>query len=358
MNLSLGKFLIILLFLNINLFASYVWSSKIAKQNVLVDEAVAVNFRCDFDDLNELVVIEFLPKDSDIYRVELLREKEQIVDGKRENVYEFVLFFKKEGSFDLDFTALMRTTTKESIENTVIGRDNAEDFDFSDKTITLPRVHVDVKKAPHKIVGEYKLWVDVKKSTIKAYEPLALKFHLQGVGTLKDFKGFHIEQEGVKVFYSNVQKDLKLQADGYHVDFTQAVSIVSAKDFTLKPYSFSYSDLDAQLQQIETKTLAIKVQEDFKRKELLDLDVDDTQEFSFSYLWYLLTFLSGLAIGYLLRGVSFAKSKDNTNTLSKIDDDKKLLSMLAMSTNARDKKLLDAYEKGEIASIKELRDRL
>ena len=83
---NLGRvFLIILIFLNLNLAAStYKWSVQADKTEAMINEAIYLKYICEYSDTAGLYIIEFNPVvDNDEYRVEILSETEKIEDGKK-----------------------------------------------------------------------------------------------------------------------------------------------------------------------------------------------------------------------------------------------------------------------------------
>ncbi|MCK4875087.1 MAG: hypothetical protein KAS26_04485, partial [Sulfurimonas sp.] len=124
---SLGRaFLILLTLLHVEIFAStYEWSVKANKTTAYVNEAIHLTYTCKFSDRGELYTIDFNPKkENENYTLHILSESERIIDNKRINSYEFVVFAKKAKEMNFQFDTTMKKTTKESIESTVIGRDN------------------------------------------------------------------------------------------------------------------------------------------------------------------------------------------------------------------------------------------
>jgi hypothetical protein len=131
---NLGKIVLIsLIFLHLNAFAStYKWSVESNKNVAMINEAVYIKYVCEYSDAAGLYVIEFNPVvDNEQYRIEILSEKERIIEGKKINTYEFIVYFKKAGKIELALDTTMKKTNKDSIQNTVLGRDNAYYEEFS-----------------------------------------------------------------------------------------------------------------------------------------------------------------------------------------------------------------------------------
>ncbi len=165
---NLGRvILIILIFLNLNVFAStYQWSVQADKTEAMTNEAIYLKYICEYSDAAGLYVIEFNPVvDNERYSIELLSESEKIVDGKKTNTFEFIAFVKEAGEIELILDTTMKKTNKDSIQNTVLGRDNAIYEEISVRFIRQKTVVVNVKQSSADLVGEIVL--NVKKDKEK-----------------------------------------------------------------------------------------------------------------------------------------------------------------------------------------------
>jgi len=142
MKKNLGRvFFLLMLFVSAELFATtYEWSAQIQKQKAYVNEPIYVHYTCAFSDRAELYSIEFNPSgEHEKFRVKSLHVNESIVDGKKVSSYEFLLFAKDGGEIEIAFEALMKLTSRESIEEMVIGRDNVKKEDTK-KTVVKQEV--------------------------------------------------------------------------------------------------------------------------------------------------------------------------------------------------------------------------
>jgi len=122
-----------LLFLHLESFASpYEWSGYADKSLAMTNEAIYLKYVCEYNDTAELYLIEFNPvTDNEKYKIVSLSQKERIVDGKKINTFEYLAFIKEAGNIEFLFDTTMKKTNKDSIENTVLGRDNADYEEFS-----------------------------------------------------------------------------------------------------------------------------------------------------------------------------------------------------------------------------------
>lgn len=300
MKQSLGKYVTLFLLLAASLWSkeNYQWHSSVSQTDAYVNEAIFLESTCQFSDDGALYVIEFTPRDNDNYEIKLLKEDEKIVNGRRLNLYEFVIFPKHEGEFELNLEALMRKTTKESIENTVIGRDNVEDTDFTDKSARVLHETIHVKKALNPIIGEFDLKVVLDKTEVTAYEPTHLKITISGKGDLEKIPPFTLDIENTKIFSEAPQRELRLSQHGYEGVMQQEFAIVGTHDFVIPEIRFEYFDLEDEKEKLLLqKPLPVSVAKGVDKAILLDETTPDVWSFPWEYSYYLLTFLIGVLFG-------------------------------------------------------------
>ena len=350
---SLLKYLLVLLLLvNISYAeALYEWSVKTSKSSVSVNEAVELHYTCRFSDEGSLYTIEFKPpKETDAYRLYALSEKERITEGIRTNEYRFIVFAKQSGRIDLSFEALMRRTTKASIENTVIGRDNVEDIEYTDTNLLLPNVVLDVKRAGAALSGRFTLDMKLDKQEAGAYEPLHLTLSVEGEGNFDQFVPFAINIADVQVFAEAPEKSYHLSERGFSGKVEQRFALVAHKDFRLDAFELEYFDLNEQrVKKLRTEITEVTVSKAAEAEELLDNDEEEasSREWDWSYLNYLLTLLTGFILGRWLRRKPLHKKRDETfiGQIRESESVKKLLTVLVLSEDIRFAELIVKLEK-------------
>lgn len=301
---NLGKYILIVLLLVTSLWAKedYTWSSTLSKEQAYVNEAIFLEYVCQFKDDGALYVIEFAPKSTKAYDIKLLKENETINNGQRSNLFQFVLFPKKNGNLELSLEALMRKTTRESIENTVIGRDNVEDTDFSDKRVSLKHKSIVVKAAPVSIVGEFELEVHLDKNEVKGYEPTHLSITIKGEGDLEKIVPFVLDINNTKVFSETPQRELTLTENGYRGSVKQEFALVGASDFTIPKIDFEYFDLQEQkVKVLSHEAISVVVHKGFNKEALLDEEPEVKTLFNMEYIYLFLAFIIGVLVGKFVR---------------------------------------------------------
>lgn len=296
---NLGKILLYLLIVANLESQEYVWSGYVDKKQVYVNEAVHLHYSCKFQNKDELHVIEFNPvgsyKDYDIH---LLSESETIVNGKRVNDFEFVAYLKRSGNVDFEFDVLMKKTNQDSIENTVLGRDNADYEQFSKKWIKQKKLSVEVLPNDKKLTGDFNFKVKKDKPVADAYEPYHFEIIIEGVGNFDKLREFDLNISNAKVFSSKPKKDYDMTKDGFSGVWSQKFAVVSGENFTFPSISYDYFDLkDKKIKKYETQSFEVEVKPLYKKEDLLDKEEPKKSYFKFEYIYYALFFIFGFLAG-------------------------------------------------------------
>ncbi|MGB5964178.1 MAG: hypothetical protein WBF77_06060 [Sulfurimonadaceae bacterium] len=365
MRQNLGRMLgVILLLMASIVYANepYTWSLKSSKNSAYVNEAIAVEYTCDFQDQANLHVIELnIAGENEEYRLLSYGVVDTVKDGKRRNTYRYVLFPKKAGQKEFRFKVLMRKTTKDSIEHSVIGRDNVEDYAFIDQELELPLLSLEVLGHQEKMTGNFYLDVQLDKSEVKAYEPVHLDVKIRGEGDFDQMRDIVLSVDGVNIFSEPGEKRYSLTNEGYKGEWGQKFSLVGKKDFVIEPIEFAYFDIEKKRKAIlRSERFSIKVNEGYKTEELLDDVESDKGEswWSWSYLNYLLTLLTGMLLGrYSLHFKGVKKSPEGfIEEIEACSSVNMLLTKLVMNGDTRFSPLIQKYEalgaKGSLQALK------
>lgn len=331
--------------------APYEWEAAFGKEGAFVNEAVTLNYTCRFSDEGTLYTVDFEPpRETDAYRLYLLGEVEDIVNGKRVNEYRFVLFAKQPGLLELPFAAVMRKTTKESIEETVIGRDNVADFDFTDTAAQLPKVRLVVRENATAMTGSFELKMQLDTHDVRAFEPLPLTLVVEGSGNFDAMMPFELKIPGVRVFSEAPQREYDLGASGFSGRWVQRFALVAQEDFVLPPFLLRYFDpVTGKTMTLESPETAVRVTAAFKKEELLDEEAEEEAppwQWEWSYLYYLLTLLAGMALGRWLRLPQRPEPKERTlrAQIERAENVKVLATVLVLSAQPRFKALIERLE--------------
>ena len=303
MKRNLGRIVLILTLIYANLFASdeYKWSAHIDKKEAYVGEAVHLHYSCEFNSRDELHVIEFNPAGSyENYDLYLLSEVETIKDGKRVNEFEYVAFLKKSGYVEFEFDVLMKKTNQDSIENTVLGRDNAGYEEFTKRLIKQKKLGIDVLPNDTRLVGDLSFKVKKDKPVVDAYEPYHFEITIEGIGNLDRLDSLDLNISDAKVFASKPKKDYKLTKEGYKGSWSQKFAIVASKSFKFPSISYKYFNpftKDSKLYKLES--FDVEVKKLYTKDELLDKKEKQEFVFKVEYIYYLLVFILGFFVGMI-----------------------------------------------------------
>ena len=353
-------FLLLSLCANMLMGSEYKWSASINKTKAMTHEAIYLEYICEFEDRGELYTIDFDPVgENELYDLRLLSEDVSYKDGKRRNRYEFVAFVKKAQKVDFAFDMVMKKTTQDSIENTIIGRDNAQFVDYTSKHMRQKTLSVDVEDAASDLVGSYEIQREFSSLQVKAYEPFHLTLILKGNGNLQDIKALDIQADGVKVFAQEPYRDIALSKEGYIGKYQQKFAFVSEGNFTIPSIEIEYFDLAEQRKKkLVVESLDVEVLGGYKPKELLDAPQEQNKTiYKAEYLYYLLTFLAG----YLVAQIKFKKPKKlqgkDAELLQKIAGAKnvdEILFLLALENNPKFDSLIKQIEAKEVTLLKNI----
>jgi hypothetical protein len=353
---------------------TYGWDVTQSKTKVGQYEAVAVEYRCRFNNEGYEYIIEFNPpKETSAYRLELESAGEKIVDERRINTYRFILFPKRPGELKLELNASMQHTSRESIENTVIGRDNVEKVAYTTQEVSLPAVTLDV--APHDatVAGHLQLSVTADRKRVEAFSPVQVKIVLEGYGNIDRLAPLDVSIAGVKQFEDSEQKKLRLGDNGFEGTITRRIAIVSDHDFTIPSLHLRYYDTQSgRVVELASEVIAVTVS---AKPELPVSDseaassVARSEEASWSWLHLLLALMAGIVIGRFLLPVGVEEDEQNLpipKKLRRCKDAKKFIAYLVMLDAQRYEEMIDEIElklkKGEKVDLsvykKRLRDSL
>ncbi|MDF1882918.1 BatD family protein [Sulfurimonas sp. SAG-AH-194-C21] len=361
MKKSLGRFILLFLFTTLTQASEYEWSVQSNKTEAHVNEAIHLKYTCNYADSAELYVIEFNPTtDNKNYKIVILREDEKIVNGKKINEYEFVLFVKNRGKFVLSLDTLMKQTNKDSIENGMLGRDNANYEEFSLYPYKQKSVEVNILETMSSMVGEFTLSIKKDKTELKAYEPYHLEFLVSGLGDFQVFKDVAYKIEGVKVFSEEAKEEIVLTADGYKGTWRKKFAFVSDKNFSIPSLETEYFDLkENKIKTLRFDGLDIVISPaKFEKKQLLDPS-EEILVWDKSYLYYILLFFAGFLVAkikFIRPKVQDSDEKLFCKRVKEVDSLEKLSFILVTQDAKKYKELIFKIENKELRSLKNLKN--
>ena len=363
MKKNLGRvFFLLMLFVSAELFATtYEWSAQIQKQKAYVNEPIYVHYTCAFSDRAELYSIEFNPSgEYEKFRVKSLHVNESIVDGKKISSYEFLLFAKEGGEIEIAFEALMKLTSRESIEEMVIGRDNVKKEDTKKTVVKQEVFKLFIEETPSALVGDFALDVKKREPLVKAYEPYHLEIKIQGDGNFEALEPLRFEIDGVKIFAEDVVLNQKLTKEAQSGVWSQKFAFVGEKSFSIPKQEIEYFSLKTKkLEKLVIDAVDVKVEGGFAKEELLDVVQKKEFVFDSAYLYYVLTFVAGFLVGKIKRKKS-VQTKPNDTFLQKVKDVKSLdalMVLLVVEDATRYEPLIKEIEQDMVTSLADAKKR-
>lgn len=256
----------------------------------------------------------------------------------------------------------MKETNKDSIENTVLGRDNLDYEEFTLKIIKHKTIEVDVEDSKSDVVGKLELKVDKDTQTIKAYEPYHLKFSLDGTADFSEIPEIFYKIDGVKVFAQDIKLDVDLTKEGYKGTWSQQFAFVGEKDFIIPSFDLEYLDLEAKsLKILHMDSIDVKVQKAmYIKEELLDKE-KKFFEFKREYIYFTLVFI----LGFFLGKIKFSKNVTNLslrdifiNKIEKIQSLDELNFFLVLEDAKKYHKVISKIELGEFSSLSKAKEKV
>ncbi|MBU1216964.1 BatD family protein [bacterium] len=337
--------------------SSYEWRANINKTQAYVNEAVNLEYVCTFSDIAELYVIDFDPvTENEKYTLRLLNKNERIIDGKKVNSYEFVAFVHQAGEMRFNFDVSMKKTNRDSIENTVIGRDNGEYAEYTTTILKQKELVVNVLEDNSSLIGTLEMQVTKDTPKIKAYEPFHMEIKFSGKANFDNLKPFIFEIEGVKVFSQEPNVNVKLTKDGYEGVWSQKFAFVGTKDFVIPELRTEYFDLQSRaIKELAYEKTEVEVAPAFTKEELLDEEAEISlwhQE----YLYYVLTFLAGFLLAKIKLTRTSKSLTDADVFAQKVQNAASLQALcviLALQDAKKYESLITKIETKELTSIKE-----
>ncbi len=345
------------LFLLISLYvfaSSYKWHVDSNTNSAYVNEAIHLSYVCEFNDSAEIYAVVFHPqKSNEKVTIEVLSESSRLEDSKKIFQYELVAFVHQAGEHTFAFEADMKKTTKESIENTIIGRDNGKYAEYETTTVALKSITVEVLETKSDLVGEFSLGTKKSGSETEAYIPYHLEISIDGVGNLNRVEPMAFSIEGVRVFSEEPKKDLLLTPEGYKGRWSQKFAFVADKDFSIEPFSIEYFDLkERKKRELSFSGIDVSVSAAIDKETLLDAPVEKTPLFAWEYLYYILSFIAG----YLIAKIRWRKkeSKRDESLCKKVQNASSLeaLNMILVVNNPNKyEKIIEQIEQKELTSL-------
>lgn len=337
----------------------YKWSAFINKKSAYINEAVYLKYTCEFQDRGELYVIEFMPKSTERFEIVSLSQTHEIHDSKRIQTYEYIVFPTLSGRVDFDFDVIMKKTNKDSIENTVLGRDNAQFEEYTIQKIKQKKLSLEVKGHNSRLVGSFRMTEKKDTPKLKAYEPYHLRITIKGIGDFEALKSIDFSAVDAKVFADEPQTKFTLTKNGYEGTWSQKFAFVASKNFSIPSLQVKYFDPhDAKLKVLNTKAIDVEVTPAYTAEELLDVIDDEHLKFKKEYLYYLLSFIAGFLLAKINFSQFYPKDEEEDTFSKKVKKSKtleELHMLLVLQDGRRYKEIVADIESTKLTTLNQVK---
>jgi hypothetical protein len=254
----------------------------------------------------------------------------------------------------------MKLTSRESIEEMVIGRDNVKKEDTKKTVVKQEVFKLFIEETPSALVGDFALDVKKREPLVKAYEPYHLEIKIQGDGNFEALEPLRFEIEGVKIFAEDVVLNQHLTKEAQSGVWSQKFAFVAEKSFTIPKQEIEYFSLKTKkLEKLVFDAVGVKVEGGFAKEELLDVVQKKEFVFDSAYLYYVLTFVAGFLVGKIKRKKS-VQTKPNDTFLQKVKDVKSLdalMVLLVVEDATRYEPLIKEIEQDMVTSLADAKKR-
>ena len=180
--------------------------------------------------------------------------------------YKYLLFPQKEGAYILDnLFASIAVIQKDPIGMGTFFNDpffDSFNTTLAYKKVYAPQITLKVKPLPSgsSIYGDFNIKAEVDKREVDANKPVNLTITIKGDGNIDDIKSFNIDIPQAVVYANKPQIETVLQNGNYKGVFTQKITFIADRDFTIPAIEFSYfSKKDKKIVKKATKPIKIKV---------------------------------------------------------------------------------------------------
>jgi len=247
----------------------------------------------------------------------------------------------------------MKKTTRDSIRDTIIGRDNEKYAQYQTQRVALQKIALEIEASPLELVGEFSMEIKSDSSEIKALTPYHLEVRIEGVGGFDRLEPLAFEIEGVEIFTEEPKRELILTPEGYRGSWRQKFAFVSERDFRVEPFRIEYFSPKSQSKKVlRFEGVDVRLIEGYDKEILLDRESHKEPIFKIEYLYYLLAFIAG----YLFSKIRFKRAETKRadewcKKIKKASSIKELSFLLALEGGQRYSEILECIEKKELTNL-------
>jgi len=274
---KLGKrFIYFILLLPIFLFSNIEFTQKVSKESAFINETIKVTLLLKIDDYHNIEQVFFEDYETEDFWI--TKHEDKIVkkeEGFTTYKYSFLIDAKAVGQFKLPKQLI-------EISNNEIRNYRRWQKVYSNEEI----ININPLVENLSIQGDYKLKTSVNKTSINENDSVKLKIELTGSGNLKDIKPFEFKLPKQIVYDDKPILIQEFIDNKYKGSFTQEFLIISNDSFTIKPFEFTYFNIDKKrIEKIKSEPIFVEV----KKTSKANLD-----EYWLKYIFLIIGLITGV----------------------------------------------------------------
>ena len=253
---KLGKYaLFLVLIAPVLLFSKIEFTQKVSKQNAYINETIKVTLILKIDNYHNITQVYF--EDYETSDFWYKKHEEKIIEKNSDNTtytYSYLLNAKSSGKFVLP---------KQVIE---ISNEEIRNYRRWEK-IYSNEIDLDIKPTVENlsIQGDYEIKAFVDKTEINESDSVKLTLEIKGSGNIKDIKPFNLDLNKQVVYDNKPIITEEFKQTKYYGSFTQEFLVIANESFTVKPFEFTYFDINKnRVQKISTNHIFVNVNKSLK----------------------------------------------------------------------------------------------
>lgn len=320
MKKNLGKIFLLLILLNITLFAQQraIYKLTSNKPDAYVKEPIEITFTAKQKEHNNMMFFFVHPKKSDDYTITLLG-KETKEDSAHNSIatFTYVLFPIKSKKIDVAFDFYVKSSSARALAQAYIAdHDEGKGIKGDITTIPVKPLTINIKALPHAVdlIGDFKLESTIDKKEINQYDNINLHYKLYGEGYLNDIS-FLKKIPDVEIFSDIQNIPSKLTKYGYKIDKDYTYALSATHSFIVPSIELkAFSPAKEKIYTLKTPGYIIQVNR-IDPRTLLDKEESPKEESTLNFktlkefFIYIFIFASGYLVAKLTQNKRLVKKR-------------------------------------------------
>lgn len=317
----LSLFIFLFVLLPVFLYSKMEFTQTISKKDAYINETIKVVLTLKIDDYHNIEQVFFEDYDSNDFWYKKHEDKEvQKINDYTIYTYTYLLDAKGVGEFILP---------KQLIE---VSNNEIRNYRRW-KKIYSNEVKINIKPLNQnlQIQGNYNFSAITNKTKIKENESINLSLELLGIGNIDDIKAFNLNLPNQVVYADKPLVKQEFKDYTYAGSFKQDFLVIASESFTIKPFEFTYFNIDKnRVERLTTEPIFIEVEKK---------NIDNKDEPFIKYIFLIVGIMLGVLISLYYFKYKKAKAIQNEPIILKIKkakNDKDLYKVLVSYCNVYD----------------------